>query len=135
MSRRAEDPEQPGAFVRREARLLRITDRVEAGYLRRKPETLATVIDSHLNEQALLPDAPVLERLALSNSGFLFDPVSGHSFTLNETGRRILGILQRTRDLKELKGQLLAEYEVDESTLDRDLLEFLGSVRDQLLRS
>jgi hypothetical protein len=87
------------------------------------------------SEQSLLPDAAILERLALSSSGFLFDPVSGHSFTLNETGRDILKILQETRDLKALKQRLLDEYDLDSSTLDRDLLEFLGSVRDQLRRS
>jgi hypothetical protein len=86
------------------------------------------------SEESLLPDAATLERLALSSSGFLFDPVSGHSFTLNETGRDILKILQETRDLKALKQQLLDEYDLDASTLDRDLLEFLGSVRDQLRR-
>lgn len=86
------------------------------------------------SEQSLLPDAAVLERLALSSSGFLFDPVSGHSFTLNETGRYVLKILQETRDLKALKQQLLKEYDVDSSTLDRDMLEFLGSLRDQLRR-
>ncbi len=86
------------------------------------------------SEESLLPDAATLERLALSSSGFLFDPVSGHSFTLNETGRDILKILQETRDLKALKQQLSDEYDLDSSTLDRDLLEFLGSVRDQLRR-
>jgi hypothetical protein len=90
--------------------------------------------EPQFSEQSLLPDAATLERLALSSSGFLFDPVSGHSFTLNETGRDVLKILQETRDLKVLKQQLLLEYDVDSSTLDRDLLEFLGSVRDQLRR-
>jgi hypothetical protein len=111
-----------------------LAGRVAGGYVRRKPEAWAAMNDSHLSEQSLLPEAAVLERLALSNSGFLFDPVSGHSFTLNETGGYILQVLQRTRDLQELRRQLLADYDVDESTLDRDLLEFLGSVRDQLLR-
>jgi hypothetical protein len=91
--------------------------------------------DPHLTEQSLLPDATTLERLALSQSGFLFDPMSGHSFTLNETGVAVLEALQKNRDLRELRKVLIAEYDVDESTLDRDLLEFLGSLRDQLLRS
>ena len=90
--------------------------------------------DSPLTAQSLLPDAPALERLAVSESGFLFDPVSGHSFTLNETGVAILRALQANRDLDKLRNRLLAEFDVDESTLDRDLLEFLGSLRNQLLR-
>jgi len=92
------------------------------------------MIDAVIEEQSLLPDAKTLERLAISESGFVFDPVSGHSFTLNETGLEILRTLQKNRHLGALLEQLSVEYDVDRSTLDRDLLEFLGSLRDQLLR-
>jgi len=87
-----------------------------------------------VDEQGLLPDAKTLERLAVSESGFVFDPVSGHSYTLNETGLRILRALQTSRRLDDLRVALRDEYDVDDATLDRDLLEFLGSLRDQMLR-
>lgn len=90
--------------------------------------------DASIDEQNLLPDAKTLERLAISESGFVFDPVSGHSFTLNETGLDILRTLQKSRHLSALQEHLSMEYDVDRSTLDRDLLEFLGSLRDQLHR-
>ena len=90
---------------------------------------------SLFSEQNLLPDPRTLERLAISESGFVFDPVSGHSFTLNETALTILRLLQKDRRIEDLRRQLLEDYEVDETTLDRDLLEFLGSLRDQLLKS
>lgn len=90
---------------------------------------------SVFDEQNLLPDPKTLERLAISESGFVFDPVSGHSFTLNETALTILRLLQKNRRIAALRQQLLDDYEVDETTLDRDLLEFLGSLRDQLLKS
>ena len=90
--------------------------------------------DTVIDEQSLLPDAKTLERLAISESGFVFDPVSGHSFTLNETGLDILRSLQQDRQVNALRERLSREYDVDLSALDRDLLEFLGSLRDQLLR-
>ena len=90
---------------------------------------------SLFSEQNLLPDPRTLERLAISESGFVFDPVSGHSFTLNETALTILRLLQKDRHVEDLRRQLLEDYAVDETTLDRDLLEFLGSLRDQLLKS
>ena len=89
---------------------------------------------SSIGEQELLPDAKSLERLAVSESGFVFDPVSGHSFTLNETGLSILRALQQDRRLDALRADLSAEFDVDAMTLERDLLEFLGSLRDQLSR-
>lgn len=87
-----------------------------------------------IGEQDLLPEAKSLERLAVSESGFVFDPVSGHSFTVNETGLWILRALQKDRHLDKLRIGLLEEFDVDETTLERDLLEFLGSFRDQLAR-
>lgn len=87
-----------------------------------------------IDERGLLPDAKALERLAISESGFVFDPVSGHSFTVNETGLEILRALQKDRRLGALQERLVAAYDVDRVTLDRDLLEFVGSLRDQLLR-
>jgi hypothetical protein len=86
-------------------------------------------------EQTILPDAKSIQRLAVSESGFVFDPVSGHSFTVNETGLAILRALQKERRLDALRESLTSEFDVDGITLDRDLLEFLGSLRDQLLRS
>lgn len=85
--------------------------------------------------QQLLPEPRVLERLAVSESGFIFDPFSGHSFTVNETGLEILRSLQQDRDLSTLQDRLADEYDVDRMTIDRDMLEFLGSLRDQLLRT
>lgn len=90
--------------------------------------------DATFDELSLLPDAKTLERLAVSESGFVFDPVSGHSFTVNETGLEILRGLLANRSLAPLRERLAATYEVDAATLERDLLEFLGSLRDQLQR-
>jgi hypothetical protein len=86
------------------------------------------------DETSLLPDAKTLERLAVSESGFVFDPVSGHSFTVNETGLDILRSLLSDRNLASLRERLSAEYDVDGQALERDLLEFLGSLRDQMQR-
>ena len=38
------------------------------------------------NHSAALPSVQALRRLAISESGFVFDPMSGHHFTVNETG-------------------------------------------------
>ena len=42
-----------------------------------------------------LPKADILMRLALSDSGFVFDPVTGNSFTVNGSALSILRLLQR----------------------------------------
>jgi hypothetical protein len=81
------------------------------------------------NTGAVLPSAQSLRRLAISESGFVFDPVSGHHFTVNETGLEILRYLQKDQDLAELLALLGQEYSVGNRELERDVLEFAGMLR------
>jgi hypothetical protein len=85
---------------------------------------------SDKSQSFALPSEETLRRLAISESGFVFDPVSGHNFTVNETGLEILRRLQQERDLPKLLSDLQKEYEVQERDLERDVIEFIGLVRD-----
>jgi hypothetical protein len=80
----------------------------------------------------LLPSQDVLRRLAISESGFVFDPASGNSFTVNETGLTILRALQQDYDFSHLNTQLLQQHAVAPRELERDLIEFFGTLRDHL---
>ena len=76
------------------------------------------------------PSLSNLQRLAISESGFVFDPVSGHNFTVNETGLSILRLLQKGTDVEPLLSQLSEEYEAPQRDIERDVLEFAGVLRD-----
>lgn len=76
------------------------------------------------------PPLTSLQRLAISESGFVFDPASGHNFTVNETGLTILRILQKDNRLTPLLDTLAEEYEASPRELERDVLEFAGVLRD-----
>ena len=67
-----------------------------------------------------------LQRLAISESGFVFDPESGHHFTVNETGKLLLRRLQKDSNLAALLDELSEEYAVSRNDLERDILEFAG---------
>ncbi|MDP2810276.1 MAG: PqqD family protein [Rhodocyclaceae bacterium] len=79
-----------------------------------------------------LPTPEILRRLALSESGFVFDPVSGNSFTVNETGLVLLRLLQRETDLPALMTAIAEDYDVAPAMAERDLIEFSGSLRQYL---
>ncbi len=83
----------------------------------------------HDNRSGVLPSMQALRRLAVSESGFVFDPMSGHHFTVNETGLEILRYLQKDQDLAELLALLGQEYSVGTRELERDVLEFAGMLR------
>lgn len=87
---------------------------------------------SSIDDRSLLPDPMAVRRLAVSESGFVFDPVSGHSFTVNETGLAILRLLQQDTRIDDVRAELGARFDVDGELLERDLVEFLGSLRELL---
>ena len=75
------------------------------------------------------PKQETLSRLALSESGFVFDPVTGNSFTVNTSGLAILRLLQKSDDWNEVIGALQEEFELDAQVAERDVIEFATSLR------
>ncbi len=71
----------------------------------------------------------VFKRLALSDSGFVFDPVTGKSYTVNETGFWLIKQLQQDSSLDVLKTQIVREFDGEEKTIERHVMEFLEQIR------
>ena len=57
-----------------------------------------------------LRHSSALKHLALSDSGFVFDPASGQSFSVNPTGLAVLRLLQQPQASEELVTRLAGEY-------------------------
>ncbi|WP_297058831.1 PqqD family protein [Thermosulfurimonas sp.] len=66
-----------------------------------------------------------LRRLAISEEGFIFDPETGNSYTVNETGLFILEKLRQDLSPEEIARLLSQEYEVSPEEARRDLEDFL----------
>jgi len=73
----------------------------------------------------------VLRRLALSDSGFVFDPLSGASFTVNASGLALIRILQEegSGDIVQIVSELRDLFEVEPATAEQDVIEFAGVLR------
>jgi len=81
-------------------------------------------------------DPRALERLkdlAISESGFLFDPYSGTTFTLNNTGKFILQLLMEGKAIEEIEAALRDKFEVGEEDMRNDIYEFVNSLKDNHL--
>jgi hypothetical protein len=63
--------------------------------------------------------------IAISESGFVFNPTTGDSFSLNAVGTDILKLLKEGKDENEVKKTIRTWYDVDQETLDKDLYDFL----------
>lgn len=76
--------------------------------------------------------AKAAQRLAVSESGFVFDPGSGQSFTVNEVGLLILRQLQADAKLQSIRDKLTSEYDGDAQEIERDLDDFMAALGEQL---
>jgi len=73
-----------------------------------------------------------LRDLAVSESGFVFDPYTGHTFSLNQTGRVVLEALRGGASVDQIVADLREGFAVDPGTdLARDVREFLLLAREQ----
>ncbi len=71
-----------------------------------------------------------LRNLAISDTGFVFDPVSGHTFNTNRTGFVILGLLKENRTQEEIVSALVEQFEVESDTASRELQNFVFRIKD-----
>ncbi|MDQ6961956.1 MAG: PqqD family protein [Mariprofundaceae bacterium] len=81
------------------------------------------------SKETSMPDPAVIQRLALNQSGFVFDPVSGCSFTANESGLKILQCLQQQQDMESLVLSLATEFDASSKEVERDVMEFVAQLR------
>lgn len=71
-----------------------------------------------------------LQALAVSDTGFVFDPYTGVTYSLNRPGLTLLRGLTSALDREALVERLREEFEVGEEDLHRDLDEFLQQLRE-----
>ncbi len=76
-------------------------------------------------------DVSRLRQLAVSDSGFVFDPVTGHTFTVNAAGLVVLGGLKEGLAADDIVSRLREELELDGSEdVGRDVDDFLARLRE-----
>ena len=66
--------------------------------------------------------------IALSENGFVFNPATGDSFTLNNTGKEVLMLIKEGKNINQITGQMLEKYDVDKITLERYLTDFVNDL-------
>jgi hypothetical protein len=78
------------------------------------------------------PDPDVLKRLIIAESGFIFDPLLGKSYSTNSVGLIILKYLQNGKNLDEIIEGITKEFRVSREDAERDIIEFINSLQSQM---
>jgi hypothetical protein len=68
----------------------------------------------------------IRKNIALSDTGFIFNPSTGESFSVNPIGVEILKMLKDSKEKEEIKLDILAKYQTDDTTFERDFYDFIN---------
>jgi hypothetical protein len=71
--------------------------------------------------------------IAVSDSGFVFNPDTGESFTVNPIGVEIINLLKESKETSEISNQVRVKYTVDQPTFEKDFDDFIGLMRNYSL--
>ena len=70
------------------------------------------------------------KNIALSDTGFLFNPSTGDSYSVNEIGKRIISLLKEDKSDDEVIKLIVDEYMVDKNTFEKDLYDFKNMLKN-----
>ena len=70
----------------------------------------------------------IKKNIALSDTGFVFNPATGDSFSVNPIGLEILKKLKENAGEEEIKKHLLASYNTDTDTIEKDYYDFVKMI-------
>jgi len=75
-------------------------------------------------------DPEPLRALAISETGFVFDPRTGHSYSVNPTGLAVLSAMKEGLPLDAIISRLREEFEAEASAVEDDIEGFLALLRE-----
>lgn len=73
---------------------------------------------------------PLKKNIATSESGFIFNPSTGDSYSANPVAAEILQLLKQGMTPGSIKEQILATYEVEPLRLEQDWDDFMNQLKD-----
>ena len=71
----------------------------------------------------------IRKNVALSDSGFLFNPSTGDSYSVNEIGRKIINFIQADKSDDEIINQIVKEYMIDKNAFEKDLYDYKNMLK------
>jgi hypothetical protein len=69
------------------------------------------------------------KNLAFSDTGFVFNPSTGDSFSANPIGLEILTMIKKDKDEDTIIAHILNTYQTDRETVEKDLYDFTKMVQ------
>jgi len=68
----------------------------------------------------------IKKNIAISDSGFIFNPDTGESFTANPLGLEILDMLKDGNEFEAIRKGIMEKYSSDKDTVEKDYHDFIN---------
>ena len=69
------------------------------------------------------------KNIALSETGFVFNPTTGDSYSMNQVGQEILGYLSENKSPAEITSLMTSEYDIDVPSFEKYFYDFISMLR------
>lgn len=69
------------------------------------------------------------KNIAISETGFLFDPSTGDSYSLNPLGLEVLNLIKEGHDQEKISAFITSKYDVDDSAFERYYYDFVAMLK------
>jgi len=77
----------------------------------------------------------IKKNIATNEFGFIFNPATGDSFSSNPIAAEIIKLMKDNRSLSDIKKFILENYDADKLTIEKDVEEFIVSLKENNLLS
>ena len=76
----------------------------------------------------------IKSNIAISDSGFIFNPANGESFSANPIGIEFFNLIKQEKNQEDIFENMLEKYNTDKNTLEKDYSDFVQTLNQfQLL--
>ena len=70
------------------------------------------------------------KNIATSEAGLIFNPGTGDSFSVNNTGIKILAMLKDNKSQQEIISYVSSIYDVERKQIEKDMDDFISQLND-----
>jgi len=71
----------------------------------------------------------IKRNIAVSETGFVFDPTSGESYSINNVGQEIMAMMKDGKTPREISDVMCQEYEIDSAGFEKYFYDFIGMLK------
>ncbi len=71
----------------------------------------------------------IRKNIAISETGFVFNPTTGDSYSINQVGQEILGYLGENKSPDEITSLMTTDYEIDPQSFEKYFYDFISMLK------